>query len=170
MNRNGIVGVVSACALVATLALPAGLSAQAGTAPKAGATSSDKKPTGDQAAAKKPAGSGLMSVHIPRKVSADGHELAAGTYSLRLSEEAVKPVVGETPGANKWVEFVQGGSVKGRELATVLTAADAKQIAKQGLPAAGAAKVELLKGDDYLRVWVNIGGTNYLIHLTSASM
>jgi hypothetical protein len=125
--------------LVATLVLPAGLSAQAGTAPKAGATSSDKKPTGDQAAAKKPAGSGLMSVHIPRKVSADGHELAAGTYSLRVSEEAVKPVVGETPGANKWVEFVQGGTVKGR-IATVLAAAEAKQVAKRGLPASGATR------------------------------
>ena len=30
-------------------------------------------------------------------------------------------------------------------------------------------KVELLKGDDYLRVWINRGGTNYLIHLVTAA-
>ena len=77
---------------------------------------------------------------------------------------------GQTPAETKWVEFVQGGAVKGREIATVLTAADAKQIAKQGLPAAGAAKIETLKGNDYLRVWINKGGTNYLIHLGNATM
>jgi len=32
-------------------------------------------------------------------------------------------------------------------------------------PAPGGSKVELLKGNVYLRVWINRGGTHYLIHL-----
>jgi hypothetical protein len=35
-------------------------------------------------------------------------------------------------------------------------------------PAAGTAKVQTLKGADYVRVWINKGGTNYLVHLGSA--
>ena len=179
MTRNGIVGVASAFVLAATLGHPALLGAQAATAPKSQAPSAEKK-IDEKAAPKQAApmgnmkmassGSSIGSVHIPHKVTADGQSLPAGTYSLRLSDAEVKAVPGQTPAETKWVEFVQGGAVKGREIATVLTAADAKQIAKQGLPAAGAAKIETLKGNDYLRVWINKGGTNYLIHLGNATM
>ena len=162
MTPNGIVGIAGACALAAVLGQPAWLGAQAGSAPKAQTAAAEKKAA--------PSSAALGSVHIPRKVTADGQALPAGTYSLRLSDAAVKPVVGQTPAQAKWVEFVQGGAVKGREIATVLTSADAKAIAKQGLPASGGTKVEALKGNDYLRVWVNKGGTNYLIHLGSATM
>jgi len=185
MTRSGIVGVASACALVATLAQPSTLSAQAGAAPKTQAPATDKKPadkpaTKQTAPAEKPMGDmkmassssvpSLGSIHLPHKVTADGQALPAGTYTLRLSDAAVKPVPGQTPAETKWVEFVQGGSVKGKEIATVLTQADAKKIAKQGLPSAGAAKIETLKGNEYLRVWVNKGGTNYLIHLGNTDM
>jgi len=109
----------------------------------------------------------LGSVSLPKKVMADGQPLAAGTYSLRLSTEAVKPVVGQPPDSEKWVEFVQGGSVKGRELASVVTDPDAKKIAKMTTPSSGTAKVQTLKGNDYIRVWINRGGTHYLVHLTA---
>jgi hypothetical protein len=33
------------------------------------------------------------------------------------------------------------------------------------MPASGTSKTELLKGNDYLRIWVNHGGTHYLVHL-----
>ena len=36
---------------------------------------------------------------------------------------------------------------------------------KSGAPAAGTSKVQLLKGGDYYRIWVNAGGTQSLIHL-----
>ena len=161
MTRNGIVGVASACALVATLAQPSLMGAQASTTPKKTTAMADMK-MGSSAPS-------IGSVRLPHKVTADGQGLAAGTYSLRLSDAVVPPVPGQTPAQTKWVEFVQGGSVKGKEVATVLTTAEAKQIAKQGLPAAGSAKIETLKGNDYLRVWINKGGTNYLIHLGNAS-
>jgi hypothetical protein len=111
----------------------------------------------------------LASVNIPRQVTADGQALKAGTYSVRLSSEAVKPVVGVSAGSTAWVEFVQGGKVLGRELASVVTAAEAKQVVEGTPPASGAAKVQLLKGSDYIRIWINRGGTHYLVHLTATA-
>ncbi len=110
----------------------------------------------------------LGSVALPKKVLADGQPLAAGTYTLRLSSEPVKPVVGQSAESNRWVEFVQGGQVKGREVASVVAAADVKLIAKMATPPPGTAKVQLLKGSEYLRIWINRAGTHYLIHLTAA--
>jgi hypothetical protein len=33
----------------------------------------------------------------------------------------------------------------------------------------GAAKVQTLRGNDYVRVWVNKGGNHYLIHLPTGA-
>jgi hypothetical protein len=136
-----MVGIIGAALVAAGLLAPARLDAQA-------------------------ASPSLGTVSLPHKVLADGQPLAAGTYVLRLSADPVKPVVGQSADGARWVEFTQGGKVMGRELATVVSAAEAKQIAKSALPAAGAAKVQLLKGSEYLRVWINHGGTQYLIYLT----
>lgn len=111
----------------------------------------------------------LGSVTLSKKVMANGQPLAAGTYTVRLSTDNVTSVVGQSPDAEKWVEFVQGGQVKGKELATVVTGPDAKTVLKGKAPAAGSAKVEELKGADYVRVWINKGGSTYLIHLTLAT-
>lgn len=115
------------------------------------------------------AGTSLGSVKIPGGVTANGQPLPAGTYTVRLSNDAVTPVVGQSADAAKWVEFVQGGQVKGKELATVVPSAEVKQIAKMAPPAAGTAKVQTLKGADYMRVWINKGGTHYLVHLTASA-
>jgi hypothetical protein len=108
----------------------------------------------------------LASVRLPKAVVANGQALPAGTYSVRLSDDAVKPVVGESAGSERWVEFVQGGQVKGKELASVVSPTDVKSVAKMPPPAAGTAKVQMLRGADYLRVWVNHSGTQYLVHLS----
>jgi len=110
----------------------------------------------------------LGSVRLPKSVTANGQPLAAGTYSVRLSGDAVTPAVGQTPESEKWVEFLQNGQVKGKELATVVSPGDVKQVAKGAPPASGTAKVEALKGEDYLRVWLNRSGTQYLIHFNVA--
>ena len=111
----------------------------------------------------------LGRVQIARAVTANGQRLAAGSYAVRLTGDKGKPVVGQTTDASQWVEFVQGGQVKGRELATVLTPAEAKVVAKGGArPAAGGASAVLLKGGDYIRVWINRAGTHYLLHLSVA--
>lgn len=107
----------------------------------------------------------IGSVKLGR-VMADGKPLAAGTYALRVSDEMPAKVVGQTLDESRWIEFTQGGQVKGRELATVLSKDALKDLTKKAAaPAAGSAKVQLLKGGDYIRVWVNAGGTQYLIHL-----
>jgi len=109
----------------------------------------------------------LGTVRIAKKVMADGKPLAPGTYQVRLTTDEPKPGVGQSPDGEKWVEFVKGGKVAGREVATVISAADIGKIAKGKKPAANGSQVELLKGGDYYRVWINRGGNNYLINLAT---
>jgi hypothetical protein len=111
------------------------------------------------------AGSSLGSITLPRAVLADGQPLRAGTYQVRLSGDAPTPAVGQSPEGAQYVEFLRNGQVVGREVATVVSAADVDQVAKGRRVTPGSARVDLLKGADYVRVWINRGGTNYLIHL-----
>jgi hypothetical protein len=107
----------------------------------------------------------LGSVRIPRDVKADGQALAAGTYQIRVTETpATPPAPGQTPQYERWAEFLRGGKVVGREVVTVVPAADIKQVAEVTPPAPGGARTEVLKGGDYLRLWLNRGGNHYLIH------
>ena len=110
----------------------------------------------------------LGSVTLSRKVMADGKLLPAGTYQVRLTDELPKPAVGQSPEASRYVEFVRGGKVVGRELATVVASGEIGSIAKGAKPAPGTAKVELLKGEDFVRVWINRRGTNYIINMPPA--
>jgi hypothetical protein len=141
MTRNGLVGVFTTAALLLSMA-----------------------PLGAQSAQSSPS---LGSVRIPQAVMANGQTLPAGTYSIRLTSDAVPPVVGIGAENNKWVEFVQGGQVKGKEMATIVSGPDARQVTKGDGPASGAAKVQMLKGNEYIRIWFNRAGTHYLIHLTN---
>jgi hypothetical protein len=121
-------------------------------------------PTGDTA---------LGSVTLPKAVKANGERLAAGAYQVRLkADQAQPPAPGQTPELERWVEFVRGGKVVGREVVSIVPQAEMKDLmtGKEtgGRPATGGTKVESLKGDDYVRVWINRGGVNYLIHLPPA--
>jgi hypothetical protein len=112
----------------------------------------------------------LGSANIPKAVMANGQPLAAGMYTVRLAAEgADKPAVGQTPDLSRWCEFVQGGQVKGKELCTVLSSSEVGAVVKDTPPASGSVKVQMLKGNDYLRVWANKGGTHYLVHLAVSS-
>ncbi len=112
----------------------------------------------------------LGSVRIPRAVKADGKDLKAGTYQVRLTSQDASPTV---PGIKmeRWVEFVQGGKVAGREVVSIVPADEVKDL--QPGPDAPpstrtASKVEMLKGNDYLRVWISRAGVIYLIHMPPA--
>lgn len=143
-------------ALVAALALSVSLGAQT------------QKPG---AATQKPAaaaGNSLGSVTLKTAVMADGQRLGAGTYQVRLTNDSPKPGVGQTPEAERYVEFVSGGKVVGREVAIVVPQADVAQVAKGPRPATGGSRVDMLKGNDYVRVWINRSGMNYLVHLPPA--
>ena len=132
---------IMACGLVAALASAASLSAQAGS-------------------------QSLATVRIPQGVTANGQSLPAGSYTVRVSSDPVSPVVGQGPDAAKWVEFVQGGQVRGKELASVVAPADVRAVAKRTPPAQGNGLVQVLRGSEYVRVWVNHNGAQYLVHLS----
>ena len=122
-----------------------------------------------EAAAAVPAGElALGTVRVPKGVKADGKELPAGTYRVRLTgQEAAGKANGATPSYERYVEFMQGTEVKGREVVSIVPSADIGKVAKGKGPAPGASKTEKLRGDDYVRVWINRGGNHYLIHLVA---
>ena len=111
----------------------------------------------------------LGTVQLPKKLMADGKPLAAGTYTVRLTTDEGKPAAGQTPQGELYVEFLQGGKVVGRELAVVVSAADIGAIAKGQRVKANSSSVEMLKGGDYWRVWINKDGTNYIINMPPAA-
>ncbi len=112
----------------------------------------------------------LGSVQIPRRALADGQELSAGTYQVRLTSQRATPeAVGQGPDSERWVEFLQGGEVKGREVASVVAQSDIPDVAESSAPGRGSSRVEMLKENEYLRVWINSEGIHYLIHLSVQS-
>jgi hypothetical protein len=116
-------------------------------------------PTGDIA---------LGAVTIKQRVKANGETLAPGTYQLRLTAEAVKPATGQTAQLERWVEFRQGTQVRAREVVSIIPASDVSKVQKDPPPRAGSYKVEMLKGNEYVRVWINRGGNHYLLYLPPA--
>jgi hypothetical protein len=134
-------------------------SAAAHTAPKTQPGTTDE-PTAPGAMA-------LGSVHIPKGLKANGQDLPAGTYQVRLTADEAKPdAKGSTEKLERWVEFVQAGKVVGREVVSIVPATETKLVQKDTPPPSGGAKVEALKGGDYTRLWINRAGTYYLVHLT----
>ena len=126
--------------------------------PTAGAPTA---PTGEMA---------LGSVRLPRAVTADGKPLPAGTYQVRLTTQEAKPeAVGTSENLERWVEFVQRGNVRGREVVSIVPQSEIKMVVKDTPPRAGTSKVQVLRGNDYLRVWINRGGNHFLIHLPTGA-
>ena len=121
------------------------------------------KPAGDQAQAGSTVN--LGAIRIPRAVKAGGEPLAAGTYQVRVTETPATPQApGQTPQYERWAEFMRDGKMVAREVVTIVPASDIKQVAEQTPPPAGGYRAEVLKGNDYLRLWINRGGNHYLIH------
>ncbi len=112
----------------------------------------------------------LGTVHLTRPVMADGKQLPSGTYQVRLTAQPAKPnAVGATEKLERWVEFVQKGTVKGREVVSIVPEAEVKTVVKDAPPRPGASKVQVLRGNEYIRVWINKSGNHYLIHLPTGA-
>jgi hypothetical protein len=112
----------------------------------------------------------LGTVRIPKGVKADGKPLPAGTYQVRLTADEPKPdAVGTSGKTERWVEFVQGGQVKGREVATIVPKSEIGLIVKDTPPPNGGVKVQMLKGNEYERVWFNKGTFHALVHLVASA-
>ena len=99
-------------------------------------------------------------ITIPRGVMVQGSRLAAGSYMLRLADE-------DSEASGRWVEFVGADdTVAGRALAVVIPDADIGEVAKTPGPR-NETRVAELRGGEYVRVWLNRGGVNYLLHLVT---
>jgi hypothetical protein len=154
MFMNRYVNIGLACTMAAFLGAAIDLSAQAKPA------AATQKPAGEAGGAVN-----LGTVNIPRAVKANGEALPAGTYQVRVTETpASPPAAGQTPQYERWAEFLRGGKVVGREVVTIVPASDIKQVADMAPPPPGGSRAEVLKGNDYLRLWINRGGNHYLIH------
>lgn len=110
----------------------------------------------------------LGTIELPRRVLANGQALSPGAYSVHLTSLTASPeATGALAELERWVEFRQGDAVMGRELASIVPAAEIGDVAGAAPPANGSARVEVLRGNDYVRVWINRDGTHYLIHLAA---
>jgi hypothetical protein len=170
MKHLVVMGALIACAAVAhAQTQPAGKKA-AGTTADAGHAAPKQQPSTAPAPNAPTGAIALGTVHLAKAVKADGKPLKAGTYQLRLTtEQAQGDAKGATAGLERWVEFVQGGKVQGREVATIIPQSEVGTVQKDTPPKANTAKVEMLKGGDFVRVWVNKGGTHYLVYLPPAA-
>lgn len=116
-----------------------------------------------------PGAMALGTVRLPKGVKANGENLAAGSYQVRLTADEAKPdAKGSSEKLERWVEFVKGGKVAGREVVSIVPATEAKLVQKDTPPPSGGSKVETLKGGDYVRIWINKGGNYYLVHLPNS--
>ena len=152
MIRQNIAVLTAACAAIGFMAASPSVGWAGQTAP-----GTVDVPTGEV---------GLGSVELPRRVRADGRTLASDTYDLRVTAESANPdAPGQLAVLERWVEFRQGDEVKGREVVSIVPQSEIGSVAKSAPPGSGASRVELLKENDYLRVWVNQNNTHYFIHL-----
>ena len=154
-------------ALVATFGAVTALDAQAQTT---GANPARSGGVGAAVAATPPAVPmgelALGTVRIRHNTTANGEALPAGTYTVRLTPaEAQPPVVGITDHYERWVEFSQGGAVKGKEVVSIVPAEEIAGVANDPRPGSNRSKVEMLRNNEYVRVWINRGGHHYLVYL-----
>jgi hypothetical protein len=114
------------------------------------------------------AASVLGTARITQPVMAGETMLQPGTYEIRLTGEHMAPLPGQSEDAVQQIEFIANGTVAARYAAEVMTAGDVP-VGTSGLSDTPArARVEMLKGDDFLRVSMTRGGERYLIHLPVA--
>src|SRR5205085_3167214 len=87
----------------------------------------------------------LGTVRLGKGVKADGKALPAGTYQVKLTAQRATPEAkGETPASERWVEFMKGGKVAGREVVTIIPQSEIAQVQKDAPPKTNGSKVETL--------------------------
>jgi hypothetical protein len=112
----------------------------------------------------------LGTVTIRHNTTANGEALPAGTYTVRLTPAtAVPDVVGQTEVYSRWVEFSRGGTVRGKEVVSIVPAAEIAGVANDPAPGRNRSKVEMLRNNEFVRVWINREGNHFLVHLVPAN-
>jgi len=110
----------------------------------------------------------LAAVQITTSVLVNGKPLPAGLYELRLTNERPTPLPGQSPDAERWVEFVSNGQVVAREVAEVLRDDDLPTVGASSVPSRDGTRVVMLKGGEFLRISMRRGRERYLIYLPIA--
>ena len=106
----------------------------------------------------------VSSVRINHTVMAGKQPLAPGTYELVVTDDRPSSPNGEPNESQRYVEFVQSGMVVAREVAEVFPATE-RPVGTSSASGAPKAVVEILKGEEFVRVAVNGRDSRYLIHL-----
>jgi hypothetical protein len=87
----------------------------------------------------------------------------------RVSAQSASPdAKGQTASLERWAEFLQAGQVKGREVVVIVPQSDTATVMKDAPPKPNGFKFELLKGNDYSRLWINKAGTQYVVYFPTA--
>ena len=70
----------------------------------------------------------------------------------------------------RWIEFLHEaeGAVAGRGLAIVISDAEIDDLAKSSVPR-NQVRLDELQSGEYIRLWLNRGGSNYLVHMPTAA-
>ncbi len=108
----------------------------------------------------------LGTAQISDPVLVGDMPLQPGTYEIRLTGEHLTPLPGQSEEAVQVVEFVTDGMVVAKDAAEVLPAATTP-VGTSGRQST-RARVEHLKGDEFLRISMTKDGERYLIHLPLA--
>jgi hypothetical protein len=171
MTHTWLVGILAGVLVAGSAATQAQQKPAAPTQEPQKPATATQKPAPTQKASVPTGETVLGTVTIPRAVTADGKPLPQGQYTVRLTAQSAQPTVaGQVPDLNRWVEFVQGGQVRGREVVSIVPPDEVKDTQPgpdldPGRAPRSTIKVEMLKGGEYLRVWIARQGTQYLIHL-----
>jgi hypothetical protein len=110
----------------------------------------------------------LATVHVTHAVIAGGKSLPPGKYEIRLATGGPAPLAGQSPAAQRWIEFIDGDLVIARDVAEVLGDDDLTPMGASARPVREGTRVEMLKGGEFLRISVKRGSERFLIHLPVA--
>jgi hypothetical protein len=113
------------------------------------------------------AGRAHPTVQITQQILADGKPLAPGTYEIWVTDERPDVKAGVPSENQRVVQFVQNGQVVAREIAEVFPAGE-RPVGTSGSMSA-RARVEMLRGGEFLRVSFNDPAGRFLIHLPTGS-
>ena len=106
----------------------------------------------------------ITTVRINQPVMAGKQPLTPGTYELVVTDDRPSTPSGEPIESQRYVEFVQNGMVIAREIAEVSPASE-RPVGTSSAARAPKAVVEMLKGDEFVRIAVDDTSARYLIHL-----
>ena len=107
----------------------------------------------------------IATVHITQAVIAGGKPLPPGKYEIRLATGGPPQLAGQSPAAQRWIEFLDGDLVAARDVAEILRDDDVTPMGASATPVREGIRVEMLKGGEFLRISVKRGSERVLIHL-----